>query len=197
MPDTSSIWDLIRRYSATRQVEAAPWRALRHVLGGEAGDALVLVREPLQLGAGDVAIEIVEGPIAHQLLHAADEVVRRMLAVGAHDPGGRARAHGLVGGERGQRVAPAARQSASVRASRMAWAAPLEPRGYIGCAASPSRVTRPKVQRSTGSRSTMGYSKMTSERRSRSGTSSQSNVQPAKMGRKSSSRPGLFQSFRS
>src|SRR5262245_46712647 len=189
MPDTRRSGISSGDIDATRQAETAPWRALRHVLGGEAGDALVLVREPLELGAGDVAIEIVEGPIAHQLLHAADEVVRRMLAVGAHDPGGRARAHGLVGGERGQR--------ASVRASRMAWAEPLEPRGYIGCAASPSRVTRPKVQRSTGSRSTMGYSKMTSERRSRSGTSSQSNVQPAKMGRKSSSRPGLFQSFRS
>src|SRR4030095_2075755 len=106
MPDTASIWDLIRRYSATRQAEAAPRRALRRVLPGESGDALVLVREPLELGAGYVAIEIVEGRIAHQLLHAADEVVRRMLAVGAHAPGRRARAHGLVGGERGQGVAP-------------------------------------------------------------------------------------------
>src|SRR6266481_10181204 len=97
-------WDLIRRYRASRQAEAAPRRALRHVFPGEAGDALVLVREPLELGAGDVAIEIVEGRIAHQLLHVADEVVRRMLAVGAHDPGRRARAHGLVGGERGQGV---------------------------------------------------------------------------------------------
>src|SRR4030095_1952500 len=106
MPDTASIWDLIRRYSATRQAEAARRRALRPVRRGEAGDALVLVREPLELGAGDVAIEIVEGRIARQLLHAADEVVRRMLAVGAHDPGRRARAHGLVGGKGGQGGAP-------------------------------------------------------------------------------------------
>src|SRR4030095_15519140 len=106
MPDTASIWDLIRRYSATRQAEAAPRRALRHVLRGEAGDALVLVRESLEVRAGDVAIGIGQGRSAHQLLHAADEVVRRMLAVGAHDPGRRARAHGLVGGERGQGVAP-------------------------------------------------------------------------------------------
>src|SRR4030095_17033473 len=101
MPDTASIWDLIRRYSATRQAEAAPRRALRRVLRGEAGDALVLVREPLELGAGDVAIEIVEGRIAHQLLHAADEVVRRMLAVGAHDPGPLRRDDGLTRGARG------------------------------------------------------------------------------------------------
>ena len=37
------------------------------------------------------------------------------------------------------------------RASRMAWPAPLEPRGTIGCAASPSNVTRPKLQRGSGS----------------------------------------------
>ena len=38
---------------------------------------------------------------------------------------------------------------ASTRASRIACEAPFEPIGYIGCAASPSSVTRPKVQRST------------------------------------------------
>ena len=37
--------------------------------------------------------------------------------------------------------------------------APFDPIGYIGWAASPIRVTRPNVQRSSGSRSTMGYSK--------------------------------------
>ena len=49
-----------------------------------------------------------------------------------------------------------------------------EPRGYIGCAASPASVTRPKVQRSSGSLSTIGYSRMNSERRINSATSSQS-----------------------
>ena len=48
-------------------------RALRHVLAGEAGDALVLVRELLERGAGDVAVEVVERRIAHQLLHPAKE----------------------------------------------------------------------------------------------------------------------------
>ena len=36
--------------------------------------------------------------------------------------------------------------------------APLEPIGYIGCAASPSRLTRPRVQNGSGSRSHIGYS---------------------------------------
>src|SRR5690348_1785900 len=43
--------------------------------------------------------------------------------------------------------------SASASASRMACEAPLEPMGYIGCAASPSSVTRPKLHCATGSRS--------------------------------------------
>ena len=36
--------------------------------------------------------------------------------------------------------------------------APFEPIGYNGCAASPFSVTRPKVHRSSGLRSTIGYS---------------------------------------
>jgi hypothetical protein len=64
-----------------------------------------------------------------------------------------------------------------VRASMIAWAAPFEPRGYIGCAASPMKVTRPKVQRSTGSLSTIGYSNRVSAARMSCGTSSQSKRQ--------------------
>ena len=37
-------------------------------------------------------------------------------------------------------------------ASMMDWLAPLLPVGYIGCAASPSSVTRPNDQRSSGRR---------------------------------------------
>ena len=77
----------------------------------------------------------------------------------------------------------------------MAWAEPLEPRGYIGWAASPSSVTRPKVQRGTGSRSTIGYSKTGPAPSIRAGTSSQSKRQSLKMARKSPAVPGLFQSF--
>ena len=40
---------------------------------------------------------------------------------------------------------------ASTIASRIDCPAPFEPRGTIGCAASPSNVTWPKVQRSSGS----------------------------------------------
>ena len=49
-------------------------------------------------------------------------------------------------------------RSARQRASRIACEAPFEPTGYIGCAASPSSVTRPCDQRGSGSRSHIGYS---------------------------------------
>src|SRR5580700_9119203 len=41
----------------------------------------------------------------------------------------------------------------------MACAAPLDPTGYIGCAASPISVTRPVPHAVSGSRSHIGYSK--------------------------------------
>ena len=82
------------------------------------------------------------------------------------------------------------------RASRIAWPAPLEPRGYIGCAASPSRVMRPKLQRGSGSRSTMGYSRISSVLSIMPLMSSQSNLRPAKAGMMSSSRPRPVQSWR-
>ncbi len=47
-------------------------------------------------------------------------------------------------------------QSARERASRIACAAPFEPTGYIGCAASPMSVTRPWLQCGSGSRSHIG-----------------------------------------
>ena len=65
---------------------------LRHVVSGEAGNAFVVVREALELSAGDVAIKVLERDIAHQLLHAADEIIGRMLAVSAHDACRRPRA---------------------------------------------------------------------------------------------------------
>jgi hypothetical protein len=54
--------------------------------------------------------------------------------------------------------AQVASSKAKVRASMMAWDAPFDPIGNMGWAASPKSVTRPKVQRGSGSRSTMGYS---------------------------------------
>src|SRR5690606_28727140 len=74
----------------------------------------------------------------------------------------------------------------SCRASMMAWLAPLEPVGYMACAASPISATGPSCQVGTGSRSIMGFSQATSDRRRRSGTSSQSYVQSANWGAKSS-----------
>ena len=82
------------------------------------------------------------------------------------------------------------------RASRIAWPAPLEPRGYIGCAASPSRVIRPKLQRGSGSRSTMGYSRISPVLSIMPLMSSQSNLRPAKEGMMSASRPRPVQSWR-
>ena len=73
---------------------------------------------------------------------------------------------------------------------------PLEPIGYTGCAASPASVTRPRPQNASGSRSTIGYSRISAERDIRPGTSSQSNVQSVKCGSASASRPSPFQSGR-
>ena len=58
-----------------------------------------------------------------------------------------------------------------------ACADPLEPRGYMGCAASPTKVTRPNVHCATGSLSTIGYSNTSSEFLIMAGTSSQSKRQ--------------------
>ena len=76
--------------------------------------------------------------------------------------------------------------SARWRGGRRAFArrgSPGTPRssrsGTCACAASPSRVVRPKVQRGSGSRSTIGYSRIPSAAAMTPGTSSQSNRQSA------------------
>ena len=68
--------------------------------------------------------------------------------------------------------------------------------GRAACAASPSRVKRPKVQRGSGSWSTIGYSSTDSDARSIAGTSSQGKRHPATCGSTSSTLPGRFQSRR-
>jgi hypothetical protein len=76
----------------------------------------------------------------------------------------------------------------------------LAPIGYIGWAASPSRVTRPAPQDGSepqdgrGSRSTIGYSRIRGAPVISAGTSSQPNVQSANHGSTSSRRPSRFQS---
>jgi hypothetical protein len=72
----------------------------------------------------------------------------------------------------------------------------LDPIGYIGCAASPTRVTRPRPQNDSGSRSTIGYSRISGVAVIRAGMSSQSNDQSAKCGSASANRPSRFQSGR-
>ena len=69
--------------------------------------------------------------------------------------------------------------------------------GYIGCAASPRSVDRPKVHRGIGSRSTMGKRKVSGAASTMPGTSSQPKSQPLNWGRKSSSEPLRFQSSES
>jgi hypothetical protein len=86
------------------------------------------------------------------------------------------------------------RQFARARISRIPWPAPLPPRGYIGWAASPSRVTRPKVHCWSGSRSTIGHSSRMSWARIMPETSSQGKHQSANVGKKSSRSPCRFQS---
>ena len=95
-----------------------------------------------------------------------------------------------------------ASDQASTRASSTAWEPPLAPIGYIGWAASPSRVTRPgpedgfEPQDGSGSRSTIGYSRIRGAPVISAGTSSQPNFQSANHGSTSSSRPCRFQSAR-
>ena len=119
-----------------------------HIAHRKPRDALVVVRERAQLILRDVVVELAERPVAGQLLDLDVDEIGRVFAVGAHDPGGRLASRRLVGSQRIARIATAARHSASARASITLCAAPFEPRGYIGCAASPASVTRPKVQRS-------------------------------------------------
>ena len=83
---------------------------------------------------------------------------------------------------------------ASTRASTMACEPPLAPTGYMGWAASPSSVTRPVPQYGSGSRSTIGYSRICGAPVISAGTSSQPNVQSANQGSTSSTRPRRFQS---
>jgi len=87
-----------------------------------------------------------------------------------------------------------ASDQASTRASTMACEPPLAPTGYMGWAASPSRVTRPVPQDGSGSRSTIGYSRICGAPVISAGTSSQPNVQSANQGSTSSSLPRRFQS---
>src|SRR5690606_15111018 len=70
----------------------------------------------------------------------------------------------------------------------------FEPIGYIGWAASPSRVTRPKLQRGSGSRSTIGNSNTRSAPSNSFGTSSQGNFQSAKAGANTNLGTSRFQS---
>jgi hypothetical protein len=72
---------------------------------------------------------------------------------------------------------------------------PLAPIGYIGWAASPSSVTRPWPQgtpwpqNGSGSRSTIGYSRICGVPAISAGTSSQPNFQSANQGSTSRARP--------
>src|SRR5439155_8803669 len=97
-------------------------------------------------------------------------------------------------------VSARASDQASTRASSTAWDPPLAPIGYIGWAASPSRVIRPapedgsEPQDGRGSRSTIGYSRIRGAPVISAGTSSQPNSQSANHGSTSPRRPSRFQS---
>ena len=61
------------------------------------------------------------------------------------------RADGMTREQRIDTISTATITPTSARQSRIACAEPLAPRGYIGCAASPSSVSWPKLQRGSGS----------------------------------------------
>src|ERR1700759_4022726 len=78
----------------------------------------------------------------------------------------------------------------------MACEAPFEPTGYIGCAASPSKVTRPLDQYGSGSRSQQGYSQNSGVARTRLEKSTCGIRKPDTCGISSSGRPSRDQSAR-
>src|SRR5512145_1245704 len=80
-------------------------RRAAHVGHREPGDPLVVLRQGTQLVLGDVAVEVVERPVAHQLFHLHVDDVRRMGPVRAHDSRRRLAPQLLVPDERVARVA--------------------------------------------------------------------------------------------
>ena len=149
----------------------------------------------LELVPADDVLDPRERPVAAALVHDADDRVGRVGPIGQHDLGRRGEALRLVVAQ-GRRPARRRARAGRVRqrASRIACPAPFEPRGTIGCAASPSSVTRPCVHQGSGSWSTIGNSSTESAARISAGTSSQSKCQSAKAPMKSASWPGRFQS---
>ena len=65
----------------------------------------------------------------------------------------------------------------------MAWLAPFEPIGYIGCAASPSSVVRVVDHVVSGSRSHIGYTQMSSVAPMRPRRSTSCEREPLEVGR--------------
>src|SRR5215211_1727085 len=88
------------------------------------------------------------------------------------------------------------KRSARQRASRIACDAPLEPTGYIGCAASPSSVMRPLDQYGNGSRSQQGYSQNSGVAPTSAAKSTWGIEKPATWGINSSRLPRFDQSSR-
>ena len=123
-------------------------------------DALVALRQRHEFFAADDVIDILERLVARAAVDFVQDCIGRRTAVCQHHLAGRRQTLGFIDLERLDRVGMALRASDNARASRMACAPPLAPRGYIGCAASPSSVRRPKLQRGSGSWSTIGYSRI-------------------------------------
>src|SRR6476469_6504890 len=113
-----------------------------------AGDALVALRQRDQLLAADDIVNVLERLIAGAAIDFVQDRVGWRLAVRQHHFARRRQALGFVSLKCRDRIGVG---NKSTRQSSMACAAPLAPRGYIGCAASPNSVRRPKLQRSNGS----------------------------------------------
>src|SRR5208337_3187681 len=128
--------------------------------------ARVALHDRFALGMAQHAVDEFEAGRG-AFLHLVDHPLRSALAIEAHDLGGLGQAVELVFVQRLHRVVGLFEE----RASRIACAVPLEPTGYMGCAASPSSVTRPKLQCGRGSRSHIGYSQHTGVARTKASTS--------------------------
>ena len=134
--------------SASRRRTAACASAAVDLLGREARDGLVARGDLLELARGITSSMPVEAVRARAPRRAASPARARSGGSAARSATSARAARRSYAASAASTLAVAGERVARARsASRIACDAPFEPIGYIGCAASPSSVTRPSLQR--------------------------------------------------
>ena len=140
---------------------------------GESGGRLVAADQRVALRRRDHVVDIVKHPAA-ALVEKVEQREGTRAAITEHDGRHRGAQPRIVGLERFRLSTVLEHRRAEHPGVNDRRLAPLEPVGYITCAASPSSATRRETQEGTGSRSITGYSKTSCAPRSMPGMSSQS-----------------------